>query len=756
MRSKESVGTGKKLEKTVSLADRMKSNISHSVEQHKEQSSAESSPNQYADSTAREGFDRITHEGGHLVISSSQDAYHMGVNLYKRHQAQKQSETQQEYPPTDTPEWDSQTIPDEPVTNASTVSEHHMTDIPESSSATPQSLPDGGHFSEAHNYPRTKEVPDVKSPHTASYDAGKQYAQRSSQERLRTVRGKVEDKASVDDIRMKASPERSVSIPTKGAEGFTDTAPCNTGSVTSIQSPVEAGRALAKKEAHKRSIEKQKQTAHISVSTEVETPNQSKSILMDAGAIKQEPVNKTAGVLKKTSDSVPTAVLDPISSKDTQATVKPIGRTATKVARGKEIKKAGSAVRSAERSVKGTDIATKEMVRVAKNNLVKAKRAEQIRVAAQAAASAAKKAGSALSKAAKAIAEAAKELIAALAAGGGMTLLVVVILVVVGAAGLMLASDENDSEVIPVSDEVKAYEPLIRQYAKKYGIGDYVLLIEAVMMQESGGRTTDPMQCSECNFNTRYPHTPGSITDPEYSIEVGIQNLTDCLFIAGAEGPLDIDHIKLAIQGYNYGQGYITWALNKYGEYSKANAVEFSMKTAEQVGWNSYGDMDYVPHVLRYYPLGQLFYDPDGSSSIVEVAYSQIGNVGGDPYWSWYGFSNHVEWCACFVSWCADQCGYLDAGIIPKFSGCVLGINWFKEHGQWQSNTYEPAPGDLIFFDWNKAGVGQDGISDHVGIVQKVENGRVYTIEGNSSDMCRERSYTIGNYQIMGYGVPAY
>ena len=77
------------------------------------------------------------------------------------------------------------------------------------------------------------------------------------------------------------------------------------------------------------------------------------------------------------------------------------------------------------------------------------------------------------------------------------------------------------------------------------------------------------------------------------------------------------------------------------------------MKTAEQYGWNSYGDMDYVPHVLRYYPLGQIFYDPDTSTIIVEVARSQIGNVGGEPYWSWYGFTERVDWCACFVSWCA-------------------------------------------------------------------------------------------------------
>src|SRR5574344_1153086 len=143
---------------------------------------------------------------------------------------------------------------------------------------------------------------------------------------------------------------------------------------------------------------------------------------------------------------------------------------------------------------------------------------------------------------------------------------------------------------------------------------------------------------------------------------------------------------------------------------------------------------------------------------IVSVALSQIGNVGGQPYWSWYGFGGRVEWCACFVSWCAEQCGYIDAGIIPKYAGCVTGSQWFKDRGEWLDNSATPEPGMIIFFDWdNKGSSGpQDGESDHTGIVEKVENGRVYTIEGNSGDSCRENSYPIGYYEIYGYGCPAY
>ena len=144
-----------------------------------------------------------------------------------------------------------------------------------------------------------------------------------------------------------------------------------------------------------------------------------------------------------------------------------------------------------------------------------------------------------------------------------------------------------------------------------------------------------------------------------------------------------------------------------------------------------------------------------GDDTIVTVALSQVGNIGGEPYWSWYGFGSRVEWCACFVSWCADQCGYIDTGVCPKFAGCGNGVQWFQERGQWLDGSAEPVPGMIIFFDWdNKGGSGpQDGEADHVGIVQKVENGIIYTIEGNSGNLCRVNRYPVGQYEIMGYGV---
>ena len=150
-----------------------------------------------------------------------------------------------------------------------------------------------------------------------------------------------------------------------------------------------------------------------------------------------------------------------------------------------------------------------------------------------------------------------------------------------------------------------------------------------------------------------------------------------------------------------------------------------------------------------------VFYLPHTAAAgdIVTAAASQLGNTGGQLYWSWYGFNSHVDWCACFVSWCADQCGCIDAGTIPKFAGCGEGARWFKARGLWQNGDYTPSPGHIIFFDWD---AGNDGLVDHVGIVERVENGRVYTIEGNSGDRCRSCSYPIGDPRILGYGTPEY
>lgn len=345
----------------------------------------------------------------------------------------------------------------------------------------------------------------------------------------------------------------------------------------------------------------------------------------------------------------------------------------------------------------------------------------------------------------KAIIASTRLLSTVLLAGGGMVLFILVIVIMFGGF-LCMSGGDNSITVIPVTVEVQAYEPIIRKYAKQYGIAEYVELIKAVMMQESGGIGADPMQSSENGFNIKYPRQPNGITDPEYSIDCGVQEIKSCLVSAEARTPVDMAEIKLALQGYNFGNGYIFWAKTSYGGYTLANAAEFSEKMAEEKGWSSYGDKQYVPHVLRYYALGRI---PSkvGCSVIVQTAISQEGN-GGETYWSWYGFESRVPWCACFVSWCAEQCGYLNSGVFPRFSLCSDGVSWFQQAGRFMDASYVPASGDIIFFDW-----GNDGSIDHVGIVEYVSKGVVYTVEGNSGDLVKRNCYSIGDSQIYGYGI---
>jgi cell wall-associated NlpC family hydrolase len=403
-----------------------------------------------------------------------------------------------------------------------------------------------------------------------------------------------------------------------------------------------------------------------------------------------------------------------------------------------------AAIKTTETSVKTAQAAAKASAKTAQ------KAAQAAKATAKATAEATKATVRATIAAVKAIIAGTKALISALIAGGWIAVVIILIVVLLGCAVSLFGGGSGSNAYTPVSAEVEAYEPLIQRYAKQYGVPEYVELIKAVMMQESGGRGLDPMQAAEGSFNTRYPHEPNGIKDPEYSIECGVQELKAALISAEVENPIDMEHIKFALQGYNFGNGYISWAKTNYGGYSYANAVEFSTMQASRLGWDSYGDMQYPAHVLRYYPYGRAF-TSGGNQAIVEVALTQLGNEGGQPYWSWYGFEGRVEWCACFVSWCADQCGYIESGIIQKFAGCVDGSNWFKGNGQWQDRNYEPQAGDIIFFDWEG-----DGETDHVGIVEKCENGIVYTVEGNSGDACRQKQYSVGSSVIYGYGIPAY
>ena len=423
----------------------------------------------------------------------------------------------------------------------------------------------------------------------------------------------------------------------------------------------------------------------------------------------------------------------------------------------KTIKEAGNrTVKIAPRVVKASPVSSQKVKTQAvlqkKQALKSMKAAREAKRAAMHSVQTAKQSAKATGRGLKAMAEAAahavKAAFAALMAGGGAVLVVLILIVgIIGGAAFLGNSQSSEA----LSAEVLAHTPAIQKYASEFGIPEYVPAIQAIMMQESGGRGTDPMQASECPYNTQYPNTPGAIQDADYSIKVGIQYYADCVREAGCESPQDMDKLKLSWQGYNYGNGYISWALEKFGGYSEANALQFSQEQAGAHGWSGYGDPEYVPHVMRYYSGGGWFAGLFGNGQLVTIAKSQLGNEGGEKFWSWWGFTERQEWCACFVSWCADQAGLIQKEAVPKFSVCTDGVAWFQAKGKWQSGGSVPTPGTIIFFDWD-----HDGASDHVGIVESCDGTTVHTIEGNSGDAVKQNNYTVNSQSILGYGLVAY
>ena len=287
----------------------------------------------------------------------------------------------------------------------------------------------------------------------------------------------------------------------------------------------------------------------------------------------------------------------------------------------------------------------------------------------------------------------------------------------------------TSSTLAPLSDEVIAYTSIITEHAKKYEIEEYVDLIQAIMMVESKGLGNDPMDSGGFINKT--------IDNPNYSIEIGVKYLANCLNKANVSSPVDTAEIYLAIQGYNFKDEYILWTIKNFDGYSISNAKLYYDLKQKETNNLFLGDHNYVEKVLKYYKY---------KNRIVEIAKSQIGNMGGMKYWTWFGYKNRVEWCACFVSWCANQSGDLNISV-PRFSSVDYGMEWYKNKGLWFDKDYMPLPGDVVFFDWNN-----DNDPDHVGIVEKIHNNQIYTIEGNSNDRCQSKYYSLTSNSIFGYG----
>ena len=386
--------------------------------------------------------------------------------------------------------------------------------------------------------------------------------------------------------------------------------------------------------------------------------------------------------------------------------------------------------------------------------------AQAARQAAQAAYKAAVITAKAVAAAVKAAIAGIKALVAAIAAGGWVAVVIIIVIcliaLIVGSCfGIFFSGEDTGSGITMqtvISDINTEYDAKINETK---GTVAYDVL------EMSGSRAVWPEVLSVYAVKTAGdPNNPQEVA----SIDEGKRQILKDVFWAMNEISFNTaTKTENVVTETDDGNGNIvetTESVTRTYLY-----IRVTHKSADEMA-QQYGFTDEQKEQLRELLSdenkkmwsGVLYGYYAGGEDIVPVAISQVGNTGGQPYWSWYGFYSRVEWCACFVSWCANECGYIDTGVIPKFSGCVNGVQWFKDRGQWMDGSAEPVPGMIIFFDWdNKGSSGpQDGSADHTGIVEKVENGKVYTVEGNTGDSCAERQYTIGHYEVLGYGVPQY
>ena len=422
-----------------------------------------------------------------------------------------------------------------------------------------------------------------------------------------------------------------------------------------------------------------------------------------------------------------------------QKTIKQTARTTKDVS----VKTAKATTKTAEKGIKTAGHTSKTAIKTAEATAKTAEKTAQATAkAARASAQAARATAKAAVAYAKAIAKATaamvkaiiaglKSLVAAIAAGGWVAVAVVVVIcaiaLVMGSCfGIIFSSEENGSnqtmyEVVRVIneeyqeelEEIKTNNPYDElEMSGSRAVWPEVLSVYAVKM------TADPNN----------PQEVATVTDEKKEI------LKEIFW---EMNQIDYDSSTRTVTRIvetDDGNGNILE--EEVQEIITTLRIVVSHKTADEIAQEYGFNADQKEQLVA-------LLDPENNSlwsnvlygvyaaddQIVAVAASQLGNVGGQLYWSWYGFGSRVEWCACFVSWCANECGYIDVGVIPKFALCSWGAQWFKDRGQWGDNSMEPAPGTIIFFDWDG-----DRNPDHVGIVEYTENGVVHTIEGNSSD----------------------
>lgn len=413
------------------------------------------------------------------------------------------------------------------------------------------------------------------------------------------------------------------------------------------------------------------------------------------------------------------------------------------------VKTTAHSIKTAERSgaagIKTSQRAAAQTKAAAKAAKQSARRVQAARAKAQAAARTAKQAAKVTAKAIKASIAAAKALVTALLAGGWVAVLVAVVICLIGLLvgscfGIFFSGEDTgtgqtirtaiaqvNQEYQEKLEEIQASHPHDTvEITGSQAVWKEVLAVYAVKT------TTDPEGQEVASMDEEKLGLLAEVFWEMNQLTASVETRTE--ITESEEGTAVETEVTVLVISVSHKTAQ-----------EMAEQLGFDTDQKEQLQELLSPEFDDLWNELLYgVALG------GGNGDLVAVAQSQVGNVGGAPYWSWYGFSSRVEWCAIFVSWCAGQCGLLDSGIIPKFAGVGTGVNWFQSRGQWLPGSATPEPGMLIFFKW----YGSDAlIADHVGIVERVENGRVYTIEGNSNDMVRRNSYPVGYGEIKGYGV---
>ena len=433
-------------------------------------------------------------------------------------------------------------------------------------------------------------------------------------------------------------------------------------------------------------------------------------------------------------------------------------KQASSTAKG-TIKTTSKSIKTAEKTAKASIKTSQQAAKAAQRTAQATARAARAaahaaRVAARTAVVAAKAAVKATVAAVKAIIAATKALIAAIAAGGWIAVLVIIVICLIGmiigscfgiffsgedsgtGQTMQTAVQEINTDYQENLDEIKASHSYdVLEMSGSRAVWKEVLAVYAVKT------TTDPDNAQEvATMDDEKLELLKDIFWQMNEISSSTSTQTETVIETSDDGNGNIVETEVTVT-----RTYLYITVSHKTAEEMADQFGFNEDQREQMAELLADENNSLWSQVLYGITG-------GDGEIVTVALSQVGNVGGEPYWSWYGFGSRVEWCACFVSWCANECGYIEAGVIPKFAACASqGVPWFQERGLWQLGSYEPRSGDIIFFDWDG-----DMSADHVGIVEKVENGRVYTVEGNSGDSVRQNSYPIGYSDVLGYGCPAY